>query len=65
MTLFFALIVAGLLLLAMLFAIYSIGTGRDLFDDIERAAFIYRMQRRQYMRGRRAAIKETFKEMFE
>jgi len=51
------------LLMALVVVIYNIGTGRNLFDDIENAAFIYSVQRRQYMRGRWAAIKETWKDM--
>lgn len=64
MSIAFLLIIEFALLMALVVVIYNIGTGRNLFDAIENAAFIYSVQRRQYMRGRLAAIKETIKELF-
>lgn len=65
MSLAFALLVTFALLLALVAVIYNLGTGRNLFDAINNAAFLYSLHRRQYMRGRWAAIKETWKEIHE
>lgn len=51
----FALVMAPL--------IYNIGTGRNPFADLENAAFLYSIHRRQYHRGRWASIKQTIKEI--
>lgn len=59
-----AILIVFALVMALVVVIYNLGTGRYLFDDIEDVAFIYSVQRRQYMRGRWAAIKETIKEIF-
>lgn len=63
MSIAFLLILGFALLMALVVVIYNIGTGRHLFDDIENAAFIYSVQRRQYMRSRRDALRETIKEI--
>lgn len=65
MSLFFALIVAFALLLALVVVIYNLGTGRNLFDAIDSAAFLYSIHRRQYLRGRWASIVATWKEIYE
>ena len=59
------MLIAILIVFALVMAplIYNIGTGRNPFADLENAAFIYSLHRRQYLRGRRSAIKETWKDI--
>lgn len=61
------MLIAILIVFALVMAplIYNIGTGRNPFADLENAAFLYSIHRRQYHRGRWASIVATWKEINE
>lgn len=62
MILAFFLIIEFALLMALVVVIYNLGTGRYLFDDIDKASFLYSLHRRQYLRGRWEAVKRTWRD---
>lgn len=65
MSLLIALVIAFALLLALVAVIYNLSTGRNLFDALDNAAFLYSLHRNQYLRGRWASIVATWKEIYE
>lgn len=63
MSIFIAICIAILFVLILVALIYNMGTGRGLIEDLIEARFTYQLHRRQCMRSRRDALRETIKEI--